>query len=136
MTAVFNRSASERPRMGFGLFGGAFAWLIHLIAASIIAEWGCNAGLHRYQFLGITAVAWGVISLSLVALLMAAAATGVVYRLNQKYHDVVETGESADVCDAQGTDKFLARVGLWSSALFVFIIAAQSIPILYFLTEC
>ena len=136
MTAVANRSKVERSRVGFGLFGGAIAWLVHLVAASIIAEWGCISGLHRYQFLGITAIAWSVIAISVVALLVAAAATWIVYRASQHYDDVAETGQSAHVYDASGTDKFLARVGLWSSALFVFIIAVQSLPILYFLKEC
>jgi|GEM_PF-1878454 len=136
MTAAASLPEVERPRVGFGLFGGAIAWLVHLVAASIIAEWGCISGLHRYQFLGITAIAWSLIALSVVALLVAVAATWVVYHANQRDEGVTETGDSADVYDTRGTNKFLARVGLWSSALFVFIIAVQSLPILYFLKEC
>ncbi len=136
MTAAVTSPDNERPRAGLGLFGGALAWLIHLVAASIISEWGCVSGLHRYELLGITAIAWSVIVLSIVALAAAAAATWAVYRLNRHYHELGENQQSPDVFDVHGTDAFLARVGLWTSGLFVFIIAVQSFPILYFLTEC
>lgn len=136
MAATSVNPEREHPRIGFGLFGGAFAWLIHLVVASIIAEWGCISGLQRFQFLGITAIAWSVVVLSIVALVVAAVATWAVYRLNRQYHGVTEAEQTAAVYDAEGTERFLARVGLWSSALFVFIIAVQSFPILYFLSDC
>src|SRR5690606_28092051 len=108
----------------------------HLVAASIISEWGCVSGLRRYEFLGITAVAWSVIVLSVAALLAAAAATWAVYRLNRHYHEMQESQQSEEVFNIHETDVFLARVGLLTSGLFVLIIAAQSFPILYFLTGC
>jgi predicted aspartyl protease len=136
MAAASIHPEIEHPRVGFGLFGSAFAWLVHLIAASIIAEWGCVSGLQHYQFLGITAIAWSVVVLSIVALLVASVATWAVYRLNRRYQSLSEDGQTSSVYNTGGTGRFLARVGLWSSALFVFIIAAQSFPILYFLSDC
>ncbi len=136
MTTATACRESVHPRLGFGLFGGAFAWLMHLVAASLIAEWGCVSGLHRYQFLGITAIAWAVIVLSVAAMLVAAAATWSVFRLHGQSHQWARDEQNSSVYDRGGTERFLTRVGLWSSVLFVFIIAAQTYPIFYFLSDC
>jgi hypothetical protein len=126
----------ERPRIGFSLFGGAIVWLIHLVASSLIAEWGCVSGLHRYQFLDITAIAWSVIALSVAALLVATAATWVAFRLYRHHNNFSKDSTGDQVYDTDETAWFLVRVGLWSNALFVFIIAAQGFPILYYLSDC
>lgn len=136
MTASVTSPSAPRSRLWFGMFGGAVPWLVHLVGASIIAEWGCFAGIARWQFLGVTAVAWSVIVLSVVTLLIAMAATWLAYRTNRHYHEFA-TDEREEIVDDQlGTDAFMARTGLWTSGLFVFIILVESFPILYFLTDC
>jgi hypothetical protein len=136
MTASITSPSVPRPRLWFGLFGGALAWLVHLVGASIAAEWGCVAGLDRWQLLGVSAVAWLVIAISVLTLLAAAGATWSAYHVNRHYHDAAGHQRDTDAFDEHGTDVYMARTGLWTSGLFVFIIAAESIPVLYFLTEC
>lgn len=139
MTASVTHPGTPRSRLWFGMFGGAIPWFAHLVGASIIAEWGCLAGIDRQQFLGITAVAWGVIALSGVALAVALAAAWSAYQTWQPYRDDAD-GQAAEdeqtALDQRGTDAFMARTGLWTSGLFVFIILVESFPILYFLSAC
>ena len=70
----------NRVRLWFGLVGGAVAWLVHLMGAYAIAEFGCVGTTQEYSFLGITLVSWLLIGLTLVttaaALLAAWAAHG------------------------------------------------------------
>lgn len=139
MTASVTHPGTPRSRLWFGMFGGALPWLVHLVGASIIAEWGCLAGIDRQQLMGITAVAWGVIALSGATLAVALVATWSAYQTWQHYRGDA-AGQTAEneptALDVRGTDAFMARTGLWTSGLFVFIILVESFPIFYFLSNC
>lgn len=137
MTTSVTSPGVSRSRLWFGLLGGAISWLLHLIGASIISEWGCLAGLNRYELLGITAVAWMLIAISVVMTLVAVFATWFAYRVDRHYREIdsQHRGSEHDA-EGHGTDIYIARVALWSSALFVFIILSQCVPIFYYLTQC
>jgi len=47
-----------------------------------------------------------------------------------------QSGEVADVYDRPANHRSLAKVGLFSGLLFLVIILVQSIPVLFYLTEC
>jgi hypothetical protein len=126
----------KRSQLWFGLLGGAIAWLLHLIVASIISEWGCTAGLYRREIFGITMVTWMLIAISILMLLLALLATWSAHRVNRHYREAAEQEPGFIEPDSHGTDVFMAQTGLWSSWLFVFIIAAQCVPIFFFLKEC
>jgi hypothetical protein len=124
----------SRSRLWFGLLGGAIAWFVHLVGASIISEWGCLSGLHQNELAGITVVAWMLIGLSVIMAIIAVVAASSAFQVNRHYNQAA--GGDAHESDEHGTDVYMARVGVWSSGLFVLIILAESLPILYFLTEC
>jgi heme/copper-type cytochrome/quinol oxidase subunit 2 len=133
-TATVTTPGVSRSRLWFGLLGGAIAWFVHLFGASIISEWGCLSGLHQHELAGVNAVAWTLIALSAIMTIVAVAAAISAFQVNRQYNHAAEGG--ADESDEHGTEVYMARVGVWSSALFVFIILAESLPILYFLAEC
>jgi hypothetical protein len=131
MNAVPSSPAVSRRSLWFGSLGGAFAWLVHLLASWSISEFGCFAGLHRTTLLGLTIVAWALIALSAAMLSASLAATWVAYRSDCR---IRRHGFRTNTADE--TAGFLARAGLVASGLFALIIAAQTIPIFFYLRSC
>lgn len=118
----------SRLALWFGLLGGAIAWVLHLLLAYLIAEFGCVGGLGEVRFLGITAVAWLILAVSLLTLAGAVAATVVARRSERPpAHDDDDVGSS---------EAMFARAGLIISAWFVLIILVETVPILYYLGSC
>lgn len=117
----------------FGFLGGAIAWSIHLVAAALIAEWGCFSGLQQTTYGGVTLVAWLLILLSVSMFLIAVFATAAAYAVKKR---LPVLAENDDLAPHEEMDRFLARFGVAASGVFVFIIAAESLPILYFLSDC
>lgn len=121
-------------RLWVGIWGGGIAWTVHFLSAALIAEWGCLTRLSARSLWGITAVAWSIILVSVVMALVAAVVTWVAYgevlRLNSR------SDEKNDLYDRLGNRRFMARTGFAASAFFLLIIIAQSLPILFFLSEC
>jgi hypothetical protein len=136
MTISVTIPSVRRSRLWFGLIGGAMAWLLHLIAASIIAEWGCVSGLYQRELWGMTAVTWLLVIVSVLMSLLAVAATWSAYWVDRVYREAEASERPDSTAETHATDVYMARVGLWSSALFVFIIIAQCVPIFFFLREC
>lgn len=115
----------------FGLLGGAVAWLVHLLSAYAIAEFGCVGTLTSIVFLTITAVAWMEIGVSLLTLLAAIAAVVVAYRSRRRLQAKTEN----EAAVPRG-ELFLARTGLITSILFVLVILVESVPIFFYLQGC
>jgi hypothetical protein len=136
MTASVTSPGVSRSRLWFGLLGGAIAWFIHLVAASFIAEWGCVSGLHERELLGFTVITWSLIAVSVFMIVVSLASAWSAYWVNHHYHKVTSQEQDDWAADIHGTDIYMAQVGVWSSAMFVFIIAAQCVPIFFFLRGC
>lgn len=121
-------------RLWVGVWGGGIAWTVHFLTAALIAEWGCLTGLSARTLWGMTAVAWSIILVSVVMALVASVVTWVAYRemlcLN------TPSDEQSDLYDRLGNRRFMARTGFAASSFFLLIIIAQSLPILFFLSEC
>ena len=109
----------------FALWGAALAWLTHLLASYAIGEFGCLSGLQRYEAGGVTAVAWMLVAVTLVTMAVAIAGTLTAWRALR-----------SPALPASGSERYLLRVGLWMSGLFILIILAQSLPIGYHLHDC
>lgn len=124
MEAAQHQSAPDgrqvRGRLWFGLLGGAGAWLAHLLLSYAVAEFGCVSGLHQYQWLGISLVAWILLAISLLTASVAAAATRSI-------------PAPAEESSPEG---HLGRMGCLSSGSFFAVIVVESIPILYYLSRC
>ncbi len=112
----------------FGLLGGAVAWVAHLMLAFVIGEFGCLAGWGEITFLGITAIAWAILVLSVVTLVVAVAATVAARGALGRLRKVGADRESAEF--------LMARLGWINSAVFSLIIAVQTVPIFYYLGSC
>ena len=116
----------------FGALGSAVAWLLHLLLAYGIAEFGCVSPFREVRLAGLTGVAWLEIAASLLSLLIAAAATGIAQRSRRR---LVGEGDAA-VYETGDARVFMARTGVISGRIFLFIILVQALPILYFLHDC
>jgi hypothetical protein len=120
---------ASRFRLWFGLFGGAVAWTIHFLAAYAIAEFGCVSSFRDARFLGITGVAWGILAITALTLVLAVGALLIARRSERLL--LAETREKEDE-----PEDFMVRVGLITSVVFVAIIVAQTLPVLYYLRSC
>ena len=116
----------------FGLLGGALAWLVHLLVSYALAEFGCVGGMSDAGFLGLSGVAWWECVASVLLILTAAGATYVANRHKRYYADEV----AASRVESSDPRVFMARSGVLASGVFVFIIAVQSLPILFYLQGC
>lgn len=120
----------HRASLWFGLLGGGFAWTFHLISAYVVAEFGCVGGLAEHHFLGISLVAWLGFALTLVTVVIAAASAGVSYRRYRQLQPLATPREpfTAEIA--------MARIGYFTSALFLIVILFESIPIFFYLSDC
>jgi hypothetical protein len=103
------------------LWGGGAAWLLHLLAVWIIAEFGCLSSFSHLGFMGMTSVAWAILGISLLC----AAVT--VLAIVVSVH-----------CSRQGGDsfRFVSRYGIAANPVFLLIITAQTLPVFYHLGDC
>ena len=127
MTTKPSIPQTEQIAAWFGFLGGGLAWIIHLVALSVIAEFGYFAGMEQYTYLGVTSIAWLVIGASMLMTAVAAFATATAIRA-QRAVDSYPDAASGNVYN------FIARSGIYLSATFLFIIVAESIPVFFFLT--
>lgn len=111
-----NRSAdiAQLPsgrRLWFAFLGGALAWAVHIGARYPLVEVACNSGLGVWVLHAVTALCLGV-----------ALAAGVVsWRLCERL-------ETADHFPLRRRSLFMARSGIFLSALFAFIIVLEAMP--------
>lgn len=126
-----NRS-HETFRLWFGVLGGAIAWLVHLLLSYGIAEFGCVSPFRDAQWLGFSGVAWLEAATTVLAVAFAASAIVVAQRNKAPW------GGDAEVVQHESSDPraFMARTGAIASALFLFIILVQALPILFYLRRC
>lgn len=122
----------HRFRLWFGVLGGAVAWTVHLLVSYAIAEFGCVSPFRDVRFLNVTGVAWLGILTSLAMLAVAVAATLVALRIKRR----MVGSEDAIRYEAEDGRVFMARTGVLTSGLFVFIILVQALPFLYYLRSC
>lgn len=114
----------------FSLLGGGVAWTLHLLVGYAVAEFGCVSYLANHAWLGISAVAWMLLALTLVTMALAAASAWMAWRGEQA------TPPLPEATDMAAADHYIVRVGIITNLIFIFIIVAQSIPIFFFLRDC
>jgi hypothetical protein len=124
------RPSVRRASLWFGLVGGGLAWMLHLLGAYAIAEFGCVGRLGELSDRGISTVAWLEFVLTVVTVAIAGAATVVAYRRHRELRSK-ESSSGASIADA-----FTARAGVLASGILTFVILFESIPIFYYLRSC
>ncbi len=122
--------ASAAPgKITFSLLGGGVAWLLHLIFAYAVAEFGTLSGFIEHQWQGVSLVAWTLLGWSVAMFGLSLAATMVAKRCQQRPTDA-RIGHS----DEAPAVRFSGRLGFITNLVFTGIIGAQTIPIFYFLS--
>ncbi len=114
-----DRLPVSRWTLRFCLLGGGIAWTLHLVGAWAIAEFGILGG-----FAGVNTL---ILVLSAAMLLAAGAATLVSAHVRRAAGP--ENHEDAR------TVAFCGRFGIVTNAVFTVIIAAQTVPVFYFLDQ-
>lgn len=130
-TVPRQESCVSRRALWIGLLGGAVAWLVHLVAAYAIAEFGCVGRLRQLSFAGLNAVAWLIIAASVVTLLAAVVSAWLAYRSEQRLRAGLDADEPESVAERE-----VARTGWITSGLFALVILVESLPIFYYLQDC
>lgn len=131
MSSLSDNSGVHRSALWFGLLGGAGAWTAHLLLAYLIAEFACVAGKDASHWLGIMTPAWWLIAMSVTMLLLSGSATLLARLLVRRLRQRNWSGDRAAEAGS-----YMAKTGYYMSMLFTFIIAAQSIPIFFYLQRC
>lgn len=121
----------RRGLLWFGLLGGGVAWLIHLILAYVIAEFGCISGWGEILLGGITLVAWLTFGMSLLLLVVAGLVTLIAYRTTEQLARQVRS-----VPEEPLSESYMARAGYITSGVFFIIILVETLPIFFFLRSC
>lgn len=116
-------------RYWLGLFGGAVAWLAHLMLSYALAEFGCESVLATYSLLGINAVACGLLALTLLMVGGAVGAALLAYQIHPSGRGERETPDLV-------ARIYAARAGLIANIAFTVVILFESVPILYYLWRC
>jgi hypothetical protein len=103
------------------LWGGGVSWLLHFIAIWVCAEFGCISGLGRPGPFGVSIVAWLVLACTVLFLALCGLALRISWSLRQR----------------QGSSEpFVSGCGLALNAIFLLVIAVQSIPVFFHLKNC
>ena len=121
----------RRGVLWFALLGGGVAWTLQLLLAYAVSEFGCLSGMGATSVAGLTLIAWLLIAVSVGALALAASAAltaaGIRRRLRESRRDDAE---------AVRTAAFSGDLALVTNLVFILVILAQSVPIVFFLRTC
>jgi len=108
----------------FGLLAGPIIYSLHFLTVYWIAEAACQANLLRYRVLGLEAISFWVLLLTVVA----AALTG--YGALLAYRDWRRMRDN-EAQNLPSYPPFMAFVGLWLSASFTVVILLTGLPALF-----
>lgn len=89
--------------------GPAVLWSVHFVFVYVFASLGCLWGWDRYEFLGVGAIEWGVAAATLVI-------GGMIAMMGLRQWREAKPQRSDGLLQ---TTRFVARVGMLSSALFL-----------------
>lgn len=112
----------------YGLLGGPVIYSLHFLAVYWIAEAACQANLLRYRVLGLEAISFWVLLLTVVAAALTA------YGALLAYHNGRRTRDN-EAQNLPSYPPFMAFVGLWLSAGFTMVILLTGLPA-FFLVLC
>lgn len=105
-------------KLSIWAFLGGIAWMVHFLLIYALAEFGCEINAEAM-------VRWSIILLTILLFLAGILAIYKCFKLKSSINNEIYP-----------SGYFLVNFGIFSNALFSFIIAYQSIPIFYFRGEC
>ena len=121
-------SAQQQRRslwsLWFGLMGGPVVYTLYFLAAYFLGEAACMADLLRYRVLGLEAISFWILLLTVVT------AVVIGYGAWLAYGNWQQTNERTRD-DGASYAAFMAFVGLWLSGLFTVLTLATGLPALF-----
>lgn len=106
-----------RLTLWFTFLGGPLAWSAHLLSSYPLVPLACERG---------SVVVLNLVTAGTAMVALAAAAAGYyALRRLRRAGPAVEGGEGGE---APRRARFMARVGVWISLLFVFVILVEGLP--------
>lgn len=130
------RIASDVPvsetRLWFGLLGSPIAWLIHLVGVYTLAEVTCVSNRFEFTVWRLDGGVFLILLGTLGTLILAGVAGAVSYGSSRQLKRQNGDGGSVD----RGVSGQMARWGMHSAVLFVFIIGVETIPVFFYLQPC
>lgn len=124
MPAVSVQENQRLWSLWFGLMGGPVVYTLYFLAVYFLGEAACLADLLRYRVLGLEAIAFWVLLLTVVTAAIIGYGAWLAYGNWQQAQ-----AHSAD--DGASYAAFMAFVGLWLSALFIGLTVATGLPALF-----
>jgi hypothetical protein len=114
----------------FHFLGGAILWSAHFLISYGWVEFACRTGLLVLDstFLGLSALSWSVLSLTLIAALAALYVGWSAYREWDRLRNTREMNE-LDMRSVE-SHRFMAFSGIFLSALFSLVILLTGLPAL------
>lgn len=111
----------------FGVASGPIVYSLYFVIGYFFAEAACTADLLRYRILGLEAVSFWIIVLTLVAAAITAFSTVVAFRHWWRSR----TDDMDAVPPEQSYPPFMALIGAWMSGIFTLHILLTGIPALF-----
>lgn len=122
-----------RASLWLGVLGSPVAWFLHLVLVYTIAEATCVSGFPGFSALGLHGGVLLILAVTLFTMLLTGAsgllAHGTGRRLTRQHGDRERSGD-------RGVGPHMTRGGRYLSVLFLFIIAFETIPVLFYLNPC
>jgi hypothetical protein len=123
----FDREAQQKEYHGkqlwFMLLSGPVVYIIYFLAVYILGEFGCLSEFRRVGIFGWSAVALGVLFLTLVAALITLGMAILSFIRWRGFR----LGSEQD----RGYPRFMTFVGTWLNGLFTVVILMTSVPMFF-----
>lgn len=116
----------------FGLLGSPIAWFLHLALVYTVSEMACVAGFPGFTVFGLHGGVSLILGLTALTMALAAAAGFVAYSHERQ----LGAGTEQKPPTNRGVDADVLRWGRQLSAVFVFIIAVETVPVFFYLQPC
>lgn len=113
----------------FVLTGGGVAWFGRFLVVWGIAEFGCVTGSIEVAGIDNPVVLLTLVSIPFLLMGITAAVLG---------WTGLKSLPPPDAADPQASTsaRFMLKTGLWTSALFVFIMLVEAVPVFLFMSDC
>ena len=129
MTVQQNQRISNRSLL-IGLFSGPVIYSLYFVTGYLFAEATCTADLLRFRILGLEAVSFWIVVLTLAA----AAATGYCMMMALGHWRQTQRDEESRRPE-RSYPPFMAFIGAWLNGIFTLFILLTGVPS-FFLVIC
>lgn len=119
-------SRSTDRLLWLGLLAGPVVYSLYFVAGYLFAEATCTADLLRFRVLGLEAVSFWIVMVTLAA----AAITGISTAISLRYWRRTRLESESDRAE-RSYPPFMAFVGAWLGGFFTLLILLTGVPALF-----